>query len=317
MLLQAGDRVVVHRDEDLVGGRLHRQRVAAFAQHRADACGRLVGVTGDVHVPVVLEQRVELQAEQPALGQQRAVLFDGGQEVLRRVVLREHDGLTEQGADLGAADVEHIGQPGDVLERDIGAIGGQRVPQARAIEEQLHAVAVADAAQGLQLVQRVQRAVFRGMGDVDGAGEHHMLVVAVRVERGAVVVELGGVDLAVMVGERQHLVPGGLDGAGLMHVDVPGGGGHRACIGGGDGVDDGLVGLGAADQEAHIRIRRAAGLADAGLGGFADGVGAVAGELRGVRGFQTFEDAGVGAAAVVVLKGQHGRFLPHGEGAIL
>ena len=34
----------------------------------------------------------------------------------------------------------------------------------------------------------------------------------------------------------------------------------------GDGVDDDLVGLRAADEEPHIRVRLAAGLADLGLG---------------------------------------------------
>ena len=66
---------------------------------------------------------------------------------------------------------------------------------------------------------------------------------------GAVLVEFGRIDFAVMVGERQHLVSGEFDGARLMHV-------HMACacrdyagILRCDGVDYGLVGLRATYQE--------------------------------------------------------------------
>ena len=40
-----------------------------------------------------------------------------------------------------------------------------------------------------------------------------MCVVAVRIERGAIFIELVRIDLAVMVGERQHLVAGEFDGS--------------------------------------------------------------------------------------------------------
>ena len=56
-----------------------------------------------------------------------------------------------------------------------------------------------------------------------------MCVVAVRIERGAIFIELVRIDLAVMVGERQHLVAGVCrDHAGILRCD---------------GVDDGLIGL--------------------------------------------------------------------------
>ena len=76
-----------------------------------------------------------------------------------------------------------------------------------------------------------------------------MRVVAVRVERGAVFVEFIRVDFAVMVGEREHFVAGEFDSARLMHVHMSGGGRHHARIRWGDGVDDDLVGLSAADEE--------------------------------------------------------------------
>ena len=110
------------------------------------------------------------------------------------------------------------------------------------------------------------------------------VVVAVRVERGAVFVEFIRVDFAVMVGEREHFVAGEFDSARLMHVHMSGGGRHHARIRWGDGVDDDLVGLSAADEEEDFGVRACAGLADFGFGAFADVVGAVAGILVG-RGF--------------------------------
>ena len=102
---------------------------------------------------------------------------------------------------------------------------------------------------------------------------------------------------------------GGLDGAGLMHVDVAGVRGHHSGVGRGDGVDDGLVGLGAADQEPHVGLGAGAGPADLLRGGGADVVGTVSGMLGGVGGGEAFQDGGMRAAAVVVFEGQHGRLL--------
>ena len=66
-----------------------------------------------------------------------------------------------------------------------------------------------------------------------------------------------------------------------MHVHMSGGGRHHARIRRGDGVDDDLVGLSAADEEEDFGVRACAGLADFGFGAFADVVGAVAGYWLG------------------------------------
>ena len=73
----------------------------------------------------------------------------------------------------------------------------------------------------------------------------------------------------------------------------------------GVGVDDNLVGLRAADEEPHIRVRLAAGLADLGLGLIAQFVGPVA-RIQMVVGFSHgFKHRGMGGAGVIVLKRQH------------
>ena len=68
--------------------------------------------------------------------------------------------------------------------------------------------------------------------------------------------------------------------------------------------DDG-VGLGAAGNEGHIRIRAGAGRADLLLGTGAIGVGAVAGHLFKVGLGQLLQNGGMGTLAVVVFKVQH------------
>ena len=62
-------------------------------------------------------------------------------------------------------------------------------------------------------------------------------------------------NLAVDGGGVEDLVAAALDDAGLVHVDMAGVGGDDALPEQEDRVDDGGVRLGAADQEAHVRVR--------------------------------------------------------------
>ena len=77
------------------------------------------------------EQGVELNRVQAALCDHRAVALDHGLELTRHIAAREHDRLAAQRAALGAADVEHIGEPCDICQCDIG-IRRQAVAEARA-----------------------------------------------------------------------------------------------------------------------------------------------------------------------------------------
>ena len=119
LALQTVDGRLIHRHENLVGGRFESERVALGAQGLANTIGRLIGVAGDLEIQVVGEQSVKLRAQHKALGQQGTVLLDEGQEVLRRVVLGKHHGLAEQGTHLGTADVEHVGDGRQIRERHV------------------------------------------------------------------------------------------------------------------------------------------------------------------------------------------------------
>ena len=214
-------------------------------------------------------------------------------------------GLAAECAHLGAADVEHIGQLGEVGQRHIGALAGQCVAQTCAVHEKGHMVGVADGGQGFQLGLRVQRAVLGGVRDVDHAGEDHVVVVRVGVEGLAEVLYIGGVQLAVLLGQADDLVAGELDGTRLMTGHMAGGGGDDALPAAERGGDDDGVGLGAAGDEEDVCLGAGAGGADLLLCAGAVGVGAVAGHLLEVRFRQLLQDGGMRTLAVVVLKIQH------------
>ena len=69
--------------------------------------------------------------------------------------------------------------------------------------------------------------------------------------------DLGCGDLAVLLRQREHLVPAELDGAGLVHADVPRVRGNHTLVRAQQRVDDGRVRLCAfgAPQAARIFSR--------------------------------------------------------------
>ncbi len=136
--------------EDLVGGGVHEELVAFFRQTLFQHGGRLNGVFADLGVQAVGEEHIELQTHQAALGQQSALLLDHGHKVGGSAV-GEDDSLAAERTYLGAADVEHIGQAGNVSQRDIGALADQTVAQPGTVHEQGHVVGVADGGKCFQL----------------------------------------------------------------------------------------------------------------------------------------------------------------------
>ena len=119
---------VFQHKEDLVRGRIHEEAVALFRKTGLQAVGGGNGVFADGEVQVIGEQHVELDAQQPPLCQQCALLLDHGHKVCRCAV-GEHHSLAAQRTHLGAADVEHIGQPGKVGQCYVRALGSQTVAQ--------------------------------------------------------------------------------------------------------------------------------------------------------------------------------------------
>lgn len=114
--------------------------------------------------------------------------------------------------------------------------------------------------------------------------------------------DLGCGDLAVLLRQREHLVPAELDGAGLVHADVPRVRGDHTLVRAQQRVDDGRVCLCAADKEVNLRVRRAASGADLLARGFAVFIRAVTGGLRKIRFAQALQDGGMRTLKIVAGK---------------
>ena len=121
--------VVFEHDELLVCAALYVRRDAFFGESAADLLRELCRSFCDLEIQPVLEQRVELQAEQPALGEHRAVLFDVAAEVDVQLRVWDDERLAEEGAAFCAAAVEHIGQPREILHRHIIFGGAEPVAE--------------------------------------------------------------------------------------------------------------------------------------------------------------------------------------------
>ena len=286
----------------LVGRRVGEEAVALPEESVAELHGHVDGVARDAQVESVGEEGVELDAEQAAFGEEGAVLLDDGEEVGQQAGVGDDDCFAEERSDFRAPDVEHVAQACDVGERDVGCVCGEAVSQACAVDVEGDAVAAADSAQGFELGEGVEGAVFGRVGDVEHAGGCHVGVGGVGVEGRDVAVDVVGADFPVVLRESDDLVPAGLDGSGFVHVDVSRLCGEHSFPGPEDAVDDGGVGLCASDEEVHGCVCAAAGLPDAFARVFAIGVESVAGCLFHVGPDEPFEDERVCSFHVVAIE---------------
>ena len=82
-----------------------------------------------------------------------------------------------------------------------------------------------------------------------------MVMACVRVKGLNIFAEIVRIQLAVLMRNGQHLVSGGLDGAGFMRIHMPAGGRHNALIRTEQRINDDHVGLCAARQKIHLSVR--------------------------------------------------------------
>ena len=132
-----------------------------------------------------------------------------------------------------------------------------------------------------------------------------MLVRVVGVKGGHIGVELRRVHSARMRGQGDHLVAGEFDGSALVDVDVSGLGGDHRLMPAQQRGDHHAIGLRAAGEKMHIRVR-AAELADPVGGAAAPEVPAVARLGDQVALGQRLEDLGMAALRIIAQKVQHG-----------
>ena len=104
---------------------------------------------------------------------------------------------------------------------------------------------------------------------------------------------------------------GGLDGAGLMAVDMTGHGTYHALPGTQERSDHGGVGLCTANEEVDIGLGRVAGSAHLGTGAVADLVAAVTHGLHHVGLHHALHNGAVGTLQIVAVKIDHTVLLPN------
>ena len=153
-----------------------------------------------------------------------------------------------------------------------------------------------------QLLQSVESSVLCRMRYIDHAGHDHMLMIGiidVVVQQSS---DLLGCYLAVMVRQRQHLVPAEFDSPRLMCADMPRLSADYALIAAQECVDHSRIGLRAAYQKENIRVRGAACLAYPGLGRVAIDIKPVSGSVLHVGIGEALKDTRVRALHIVAGK---------------
>ena len=201
VLPQNGQLLIRHNGVLLVGGGVKQQGISGGDEDIPDLIGHLIGMAGNSEIQIVSEQGVELDAQQTALGHAAAPLLHDEAEVLLQSRVHDDHGLTEQSTDLGAADIEHVAQVGDLRQGQVSTVGHDAVAQPGAVDEQGQAVPAAHVVQLRQLRLGVKGASLGGIGDVDHAGLDDMLrglVVSVPLY---ILLHLRGRDLAVSGGQ--------------------------------------------------------------------------------------------------------------------
>ena len=145
--------------EALVRRRVEAGLIAVFRHRAPDGAGVADGVRADALIEPVGEQRVELKAEQPPLGEQRAVLLDDGEKVRNEPRLRKDDRLAEQRAAFRAADVEDVAQRGKVAQRHVVFRTGKRIGKARTVDIERQTLFAAERADSRELLFGVERTI--------------------------------------------------------------------------------------------------------------------------------------------------------------
>ena len=298
--------VIGHDGEDLVGGGVDEQGHATSAQRVPDAVGAMDGRLAEVQVEIIGEERVKLEAGDASLGEKCAMLLDDGEEVGDGARSRYHDGLAEEGAALGAADVEDVAEACDVGEGDVVGGAGEGVGQPCAVDVQTQVVPRADLANRRELGERVERPVLRGLREVHHARHDHVVAVGVRLPRGAVALDGVSRELAVRAGDGEDLVAAELDGARLVHAHMTGVGGNDALVPGEKCVDAGRVGLRASHEEVDLGVGGLTGRANLLAGGLGVGVEAVSCGPLEVRLDESLDDLGNCALLIVGRKRKPG-----------
>ncbi len=253
LLLQIRHQLVGEDGVLLVGGGVVEHGIPPLLQGPAEVQGQADGLAGQVEVEAVLQHGLELDPQQPALGQHPPVLLEMVPEVPLEGGVGQDQGLPKEEPLLGAPQVEGVAPAGQVGEGHVTGGAHEAVAQPGPVHIEEEATVLAGLPEVVQLRQGVEGAVLRGLGEVDHPRLDHVLpglVLPVGLPHPA---DVQGGELPVGAGHRQDLVAGGLDGPGLVDVDVAAGGGDDPLVGAQGGGDHRGVGLGAPHEKVDVQ----------------------------------------------------------------
>ena len=150
----------------LIRKALHPEWNPLFCKHLAEFHGKRIGAASCSEVEIMFQQAVELQSEQPAFGEDSAVLLHVGFETLFQCIRRDHNSLAKQRPAFRSAEIEDICESGEILKRNIILFRSQTVAKPCTVHEQIHIILAADVMNILQLLQRIQSSLFRWKREV-------------------------------------------------------------------------------------------------------------------------------------------------------
>ena len=262
-------------------------------------------MTPHLHVKAVLKERLELNAEEPPLGQHRARLLHRRVEVRQNFRTRHDKRLAKERPHLRAADVEDVGQTRDVFERHVVSFGRKTVSEARPVDVERQTMAVADGPKGLEFVERIERSILRRVRNVDESGMNRKVARRIVLELFHGPLDRFRGNFAFLLGKSQNLVARGFDRTRFMPRDVARVGRENALVVAKNRAGHGRVRLCTAHEKPHLRFGRTAGLADEFGRPFAVLVRPVARRLIKVRGREFFQNARMRAFQIVAFEMKH------------
>ena len=243
-----------------------------------------------------------MQPQKPAFCQHASLALDHIPKISRKLRVGNHHRLTEHGAHLGAAYVEHIAQPGQILQGHITVLRRQAVAQPGPVQEQIQAILPADPVQRLQFLPGIQGSQLRGIGDIDHFGLHLMGRVLLALVAFHQLLHLSRRNLAVPGGQGQHLVPRSLHSAGFVDMDMATLGRYHSLVGPQGCGNHRQIGLGTPHQKVHRQILPAAQPPDGIRSLSAQFVLSVAGEVSLGKPVKPPENLRMAAGMIIVLK---------------
>ena len=304
--LQLVEQLVGQDGVLLVGVGIVEHGAALSLKGPADLHGELVRLPGQAEVQLLLQNGRELHPQQPPLGQQAAALLDEVAEVPVQGPVADDQRLPEEQPLFRPADGKGVAADGQVGQGLVSGLAHQAVAQPRPVDIQDQPLALADLPDRVQLLQGVERAVLRGLGEIDHGGLDHVLVGGVGPVGSPQGQDGRRRELPVFRRDGQDLVPGGLDGPRLVDVDVPGVGGDDALVGPQGRGDHRGVDLGPAHQKVDGQILPAPAQGpDLGAGFVAKRIFSISNGLIEIRIRQPPQHAGVCPLGVVTFQSDH------------